>query len=974
MKKLVFLLCGLFVIPLFAQLEYRIIPPLIDPEFTQKYSLRDIVLPREVPPLDKLEKGPERILTPGGFEIINIVNGGGGQSETFIAYHPLNPNIIVAAANDMRYNSSASGYRMAAYYSTDGGRTWSTSLTPKNADVFIPTPTSGGLTNVDPGLAFDSKGNLYYSYIFTQVSNQGDIEDGGVFVNKSTDGGKTWSDPIPVSYSVGGGSSQDAHDKPFIACDANPNSPYRDRIYVTWFLISPTVGPCIGFAYSTNGEEFSPTIKIPGSVGLGSVQSPMPVVSSDGTLYVFWENKNNNQTSVFVQKSTNGGASWVWTSPKVAQTVITIGEKVNLRMALPNKGNMRVSSHPYVCFGDSPNKIFLVQAGKDENGKYRIYFAKSTNAGESWTSRIRVDDNPYGNDMFFPAIAYDPTTKILAVAYYSSQMDPENKAVDLFVSVSFDEGNTWKSIRVTPTSWYLDHSNAVIDAGGASLGRYWGDYLSITALQGKIIPCFWMPNSPRGTFFSNNAYVAILTTAPKPPENVSYVNTYEEPNKIILKWTDPKENQLGGALTDFKIAIYKGTEKIAEVSKGVQEYTYKGLVDGEEFTFGLKTVDNNGQESPLVTVTGIAGGALQPLPPALISAKLDENGVLLTWQNPGMHIDSSYFHDYESLEIFSGNEKVYTIDKSNLLTGQQQTMLIPLQVKKFYLLKMRAVAKRVTKQAYSDFSNEVLAYSGAPYTELYENFDNPNDMIPMYISSNSTDRWGITTKTSFSPPNSLTDSPDGDYKPKSENYVIFAPIVPKAPNLSLSFEEKAIIDSSGDVGVISISTDFGKTWKDIAWIDMRRSPDFKDNVSESKWFTESRSLAEYENDTVFVKLALITNPLKNKDGWYIDNLRMDNSVNQVDEFISGSSILNVNIYPNPSSTQASLDLLLAKPANLILQIIDTYGNMLSKYQPGLVYAGKFSQLIELSDISSGIYFVIIKSNNETKTIPIIVVK
>ncbi|ROL57456.1 T9SS C-terminal target domain-containing protein [Bacteroidetes/Chlorobi group bacterium Naka2016] len=974
MKKIIILL--LFCIPFSAwsQLEIRSYPPLIDAEYSQKLRWSDVVRPREIPPLDKFEKGPERILSQGGIEIINIVNGGGGQSETFITVNPLNPNIIVASANDMRYNTSASGYRMAAYYSTDGGKTWGTSLTPKNADVFIPTPSSGGLTNVDPGLAFDSKGNLYYCYLVAQVSNDGDIQDGGIFINKSTDGGKTWGDPVPVSYSVGGGGSQDAHDKPFIACDANPNSPYKDRIYVTWFLISPTSGPCIGFAYSSNGEEFSPTVKIPGSVGLGSVQSPMPIVASDGTLYVFWESKNNNQTTIYVQKSTTGGTSWAWSSPKVAQIVGTIGEKVNLRMALPNKGNMRVSSHPYVCFGDNPNKLFLVQAGKDENGKYRIYFAKSTNGGESWTNRIRVDDNPYGNDMFFPAITYDPSSKILAVAYYSSQLDPDNKAVDLFVSVSFDEGNTWKSIRVTPNSWYLDHSNAVIDAGGASLGRYWGDYLSITSANGKIMPCFWMPNAPRGTFFSNNAYVAILTTAPKPPENVTYINTYEDPSKIVLKWIDPTENQLGGVLSNFKIAIYKGTEKIDEVPKGVQEYTYVGLVDGETFTFGLKTIDANGLESNLVTISGVAGGALQPLPPEIIVAKPNENGILLTWRNPNYHIDSSYFHDYETLEVFSGDTKVYNIDKTNLLTGQEQTAVIPLETKKFYELKIRAVGKRGTKLTPSEFSNQVLAYSGAPLLELYENFDNLNDITPFYTNG-TTDKWGITNKVSYSPPNCITDSPSGDYKPKSENYIIFAPIVPKAPNLSLSFEEIVIIDSSGDVGVISVSSDFGKTWIDIAWIDMRRSPDFKDNVANSKWFTESRSLADYANDTIFVKFSLISNPLKNKDGWYIDNLRLDNNINKVDEFISSNAIADLSIYPNPATNNANLELIVSKPTKLRIELVDILGNIVSEViSSKFITAGKFEFKLDLSNLNNGVYFVKVISSSELKSIPITIVK
>jgi len=970
MKKCLFLLIWLVPYFLFSQLEYRILPPIFDAEKSVLSSYNDVFKPKEIP-LDKLEKGPERILTSSGIQIINIVKSVGGQSETFITRHPLNPNVIVAAANDMQYNSPASRYRMAAYYSTDGGQTWNTSLTPPNADVFVPTPTNGGMTNVDPGLAFDSKGTLYYSYIFTQVSNEGNIEDGGVFVNKSTDNGATWSQPIPVALSVGGGASQDSHDKPFIACDANPNSPFKDRVYVTWYLISPSQGSTIGFSYSANGEDFAPVVKVPGSIGMGGVQSPMPIVAPDGTLYVVWENKNNNYTSIMVQKSTNGGVSWAWTSPKVAQTVVTIGEKVNLRMALPNKGNMRVSSHPYICFGDNPNKLFIVQAGKDDKGKYGIYLAKSTDGGETWTSKIKVDDNPYGNDMFFPAVAYDPKTKILAVAYYSSQMDAQNKAVDLFVSVSFDEGKTWKSIRVTPESWYLDHANAVIDAGGASLGRYWGDYLSMIAFDGKIMPCFWMPNNPRGTFYSNNAYVAILTTAPKPPDSLNYINSYKEPNKIVLKWKDPKENQLGGALGNFKIHIYKDNTKIAEVNKGVETYTYENLVDGEYFTFNLKTVDETGLESPFVSISGVAGGALQPLPPEIISAEPNENGILLTWRNPSTHIDSSYFHDYEALEVFADTTKVYSIDKSNLTVGEVQTAVIPVPTKKFYKIKIRAVGKRGDKLTPSEFSNELLAYSGAPLSTLNENFDDINNLTP-YYTQGTTGTWGLTNVAFVSPPNSLTDSPNGDYKPKSDNFVIFAPVVVKAPNLTLSFEEIAIIDSSGDAGIISISRDFGRSWKDIAFIDMRRSAGFKDNVSQSQWFTEHRSLADFENDTVLIKFTLTSNPLKNKDGWYIDNLRLDASVDWVNDWFTSAEQFDANVSPNPTSGSSSLHLTIYCPGTLEVELIDILGRKIQTIFPTQkVFAGQVKFDLTFDNLIQGIYFVRIKFNNLMRSLPVV---
>ncbi len=977
MKRIAFLLFALlaYLNNTFSQLETHILPTILDAEKAIFSNYSDVIRPKFIPPLNELSKGPERILTSSGIEIINIVNSGGGQSETFISRHPFDRNIIVASANDMRYNTTGYKYRMAAYYSTDGGKNWSTSLTPPNQDVYVPTPSGGGsgMTNVDPGLAFDSKGNVYYSYIFTQVSDQGSIEDGGVFMNKSTDGGKTWNDPIPVSLSVGGGSNQDAHDKPFIACDANPNSPFKNRIYVTWYLISPTLGGTIGFAYSADGEEFSPTTRVPGSVGSGGVQSPMPIVASDGTLYVVWENKNGVYTNIMLQKSTNGGVSWVWSSPKQVQTVKAIGEKVNLRMALPNKGNMRVSSYPYIALGNSPNNLYVVQAGKDDNDHYGIYFAKSTNGGESWINNIRVDNNPYRNDMFFPAIAYDEATGILAISYYSSSMDSSNKAVDLFVAISFDNGNSWKNIRVTPQSWYLDHSNAVIDAGGASLGRYWGDYLSIVAYNGKVVPCFWMPNGPRGTFFSNNAYVAILTTAPKPPDSLRYLNSYQEPNKVVLYWLDPKENLLGGTLGNFKIWVFRNGNKIAEVNKGTQTYTDASLTDGETYTYALKVVEESGLESPLVSITFVAGGSLEPNAPQIISARPNEGGILLDWVNPSQHIDGSFFHDYESLEVYAGSQLLYTIQKQDLITGEAQTKVLPLPTRKFYKIKIRAVGKRGDRLTPSLFSDEILAYSGAPLNTLNENFDDTSKIIPFYTDG-TTGKWGIASNISNTPPNCITDSPSGNYQPKSNNYFILAPVILRSPNLTLSFEEIAIIDSLGDIGIISVSKDFGKTWTDVAWIDQKRSPDFKDNVGESKWFSEHRTLKTFEDDTVFIKFTLVSTPLRNKDGWYIDNIRLDDDINSIEELTELPNNFELEVFPNPANSELHITFTLKTYTNYTIQIVDALGNVISSEDSYSAYVGEKSTKFNLDGISSGVYLARAIVKGYTKVVPFVVLK
>lgn len=120
---------------------------------------------------------------------------------------------------------------------------------------------------------------------------------------------------------------------------------------------------------------------------------------------------------------------------------------------------------------------------------------------------------------------------------------------------------------------------------------------------------------------------------------------------------------------------------------------------------------------------------------------------------------------------------------------------------------------------------------------------------------------------------------------------------------------------------------------------------------------------------------MISNPLKNKDGWYIDNLRLDNNINKVDEFISSNAIVDLSIYPNPATNNANLELISSKPTKLRIELVDILGNIVSEViSSKFITAGKFEFKLDLSNLNNGVYFVKVISSSELKSIPITIVK
>lgn len=961
-----------------AQYEARLMPGYLNPEVYKNDIMSNEVKwrlnklrPHDIPPSAwKMHQSKDRILQSSGIELINCTNGPLSQDETWMTINPHNPLQIVASSNDSRYNGAQGAYRMAAYYSHDGGKTWKTSTTPNNLGVWLDQPPGFGFTNFDPGLAFDHAGNLYYAYGFAQMGDN-KTRDNGVFMNKSTDGGASWGPPIPVAVANAGTTTQPFHDKFLIAADFLTNSPYKGNIYVAWSVMYQ--GSEIVMATSEDGENFEYPISI--SKTTNSVQSALPVIGPNGEVYIVFRSDDNTNTHAFLNKSLDGGKTTAWFTPKKVQTVRRTGDYSTStgRTALLDKQDIRISSYAAIDVDRSNGQrrgwVYVVQSGKDNENTPGIFLAVSSNGGETWTSNIRVDNNKIRTDLFMPSISVDPITGNVAILYYSSQNDPTNTGCDAYLAISRNGGNTFNHIRLTENTWYFDDAGDVSRQGG-SLGNYWGDYTSVVAFDGKIYPCFWMPSGPRisNSFHTNDVYTAIISPNPNPPTNVAATPLSNDPTKATIRWIDPVNNMLGEVLSSFKIVIFdKNFKEVGQVDKGVQMFEASGLIDGEDFTFHLKTRDNEGLESSLVTVYGKAGGALEPKAPYNLVAEPHPDGIKLSWMNPNEHIDGSFFHDFDRVNIYNGDALITSHNEA--IAGETSSMIIQIPTEKFYWIKLKAVAKRGTIETESVFSEIILAYSGAALTKFEDRFDDADSRIPFY----TTDTWAVTDKAFVSEPYSLTDSPEGNYQRFREAAIIFAPAVVAPGKNVLAFDQIALINSN-DRGEVLVSDDYMKTWKALRWINKDASSKFNTKLDDSDWDGHTVDLSEYNGKTVYISLKLVSASIQNMDGWYVDNLRIDDTPLNVNDNMIVSS-MKINAFPNPAIERSTLDIILTDPANSSeIALYNAMGSKIVSVASGYMKAELNTYELNLAGLANGVYYVNITINGATRTHPIVITK
>src|SRR5256714_3157121 len=257
----------------------------------------------------------------------------GPHNETTIAVNPTNAANIISASHTYLYDldkqnaSALLRIFTEAYVSKDGGQSWTNVHPPHGSYRFL----------TDPALAFDADGHLYWSNVASHDSVAGAFSDVSVIVERSDDGGISWTDPVTVAKGNGtvsnGGTNALFNDKDWITVDRG-TSPYRGSVYVTWARQQyrqdvQTESPIFFVRSRDGGVTWTSGAEISGSSPYCSGQGATgpstrcdqndagfssPIVAPDGTIYVAFLNHQAEAASlrdqVLIVKSSDGGDTW----------------------------------------------------------------------------------------------------------------------------------------------------------------------------------------------------------------------------------------------------------------------------------------------------------------------------------------------------------------------------------------------------------------------------------------------------------------------------------------------------------------------------------------------------------------------------------------------------------------------------------------------------------------------------------------
>ena len=368
------------------------------------------------------------------------------QNEEMVCINPTNTANAVAVWRDFR-----EGYRRVGVgYTFDAGQTWHDTL------LYVPPHPRQS----DPVLTVDDDGTYYACTLTLEWSMN---EPSGIYIQKSTDGGVSWSDPYIAIDSVQGA----FEDKQWITLDRTSGST-NGNIYITWTRFTD-ITEILLVSSSDGGETYSDPVYVSDDYG---VQWSVPAVGVWGDVFVAW----------FQYYPVRG----IWMDVSYDQGETFGADQLIVETNVwPDEIGGGILVFPYPALNtdvslQSPYLGNLYLAFMDENGTdMDIFFMRSEDNGASWSEPTRLNDDPEHNgaDQFHPWITVDETGVIHAI-FYDRRLDSQNMLFDLFYTKSDDAGETWlPNERITTVS---------SDPYDARLAGLIGEYIGLDAWQGEV--------------------------------------------------------------------------------------------------------------------------------------------------------------------------------------------------------------------------------------------------------------------------------------------------------------------------------------------------------------------------------------------------------------------------------------------------------------------------------------------------------
>ncbi len=423
----------------------------------------------------------------------------GNESETAVAVNPTDPDNVVIVSN------RESGSGLVRSYSTDGGATWTTGVIANGGEL--------GHACCDGTLSWDEFGNLFLGYLSDDNFNV-------VPVAVSVDGGRTFRlvqnvdpGPNPRRHATAAnrrGIEGSGVDQPTLVAG-------EGMLWVVWNGGSMKAS---GAAVTGLGQigAFSAAQVAPGTSGcsFGDV-----AIGPDQQVMQVCQNPTGGQGPATVYGNVDpDGLGPAGFGAQITITTTNVGGFD----FIPAQSGRSVDAEAGLAWdrtgGPRDGRLYLVYTDEigAESNDTDIFVRVSDDDGQTWTNRVRVNDDATTNSQFNPKISLDDTTGNIAVSFHDCRFDLGDGGNGDTNGVPNDDANFFGTFSTNGGSSFLPNlrlSRGTSNDNQAQNGIDYGDYTGLDFYAGSAHPA-WADNSnstgnnPDGTLNEFDLYTATV--------------------------------------------------------------------------------------------------------------------------------------------------------------------------------------------------------------------------------------------------------------------------------------------------------------------------------------------------------------------------------------------------------------------------------------------------------------------------------
>lgn len=277
------------------------------------------------------------------------------------------------------------------------------------------------ITPGDPGMVY---------ILWQEIVFSGGTHGGEIFFSRSTDGGKTFTDPVNLSNSIAGDGKGRLTRRIWHNGSLDLAMGPDGTLYATWTEYEGA----LWLSRSTDGgSRFSKPLRIAGGENAGPVRGPSLAVDANNVVYLAWSVGEDRAADIYFAKSDDAGRSfgvpWI--------VFESDGHSDAPKIAVDSKGIV------HLVYAESPGGPF---------DQYQIHYSRSTDSTRSFKTPREISsplpvEFESGN---FPALSIDAEDNPYVL--WELFPDRRNRPRGLGLTYSKDGGRTFASPSVVPGS------------------------------------------------------------------------------------------------------------------------------------------------------------------------------------------------------------------------------------------------------------------------------------------------------------------------------------------------------------------------------------------------------------------------------------------------------------------------------------------------------------------------------------------